>query len=338
VVFLDKNNRILVHHGINRIRHEQCSPGILALLHSSRRKTAEVNSSDLGYIVAPRLNAAGRLEDMSLGVACLLSEDKNDAEKFALELEQLNAQRREIESEMTYQAEKILPQLSLENPTIGLCVYHQDFHQGVIGILAGRLKDRYHRPVIVFSKVNETELKGSARSIQGCHLRDILALIDTKKPGLINKFGGHAMAAGLSIDENNFSLFSDIFIKTLNENIQPEILHNILLTDGELFQHELTIDSAVLLQNQLIWGQGFPEPLFQGNFIILDQKLINQKHLKLKLKSGERSQPIDAIFFNYPEHISVQHPKKLVNFVYRLSINEYLGLKSLQLIIEYVEG
>jgi len=335
VVSLDKNNRILVYHGINRIRSGACSPGILALLQTNRRKIADISPSDLGYTVAPRLNAAGRLEDMSLGVACLLSEDKTTAENYALELEQLNSQRREIESEMTYQAEKVLPQVSLENISTGLCLYHTDFHQGVIGILAGRLKDRFHRPVVVFAKVNETELKGSARSIPGCHLRDILALIDTKNPGLINKFGGHAMAAGLSIDEKSFQLFSTIFNQTLENAIQPEILNNIILTDGELQADELSIDSALLLQNQLIWGQGFPEPLFQGNFVVLDQKLINQKHLKLRLRYGESNSTIDAIAFNHPEHISAQSNKTHINIVYRLSINDYMGLKTLQLIIEH---
>lgn len=342
VVPLDKNNRILVHHGLHRIRQERCSYGIIALLQSARRKLKSLTASDLGYAIAPRLNAAGRLEDMSLGVACLLSDSLSEAQPFAAELEQLNAQRKEIESDMTQQAEKILAPLEIHDPlSSSLCLYHPEFHQGVIGILAGRLKDRYHKPAVIFAKVNDTELKGSARSIPGLHLRDLLALIHTRHPDLILKFGGHAMAAGLSIDEKNFDQFSSLFNQTVLEILQPEYLQNILLTDGELTFEELSLSSAELLETQSVWGQGFPEPLFYGQFQIIHQTLLQNKHLKLKLKpvlsqsrTPSTSLPIlDAICFNYPHQMSSSR----IHMAYKLSVNEYLGSKKLQLIIEHLE-
>lgn len=334
VVVLDKNNRILVSQGIKRIRTGLSRPGIYALLKIAKRDATRVRTADLGFAVAPRLNAAGRLEDMSLGVSCLLSHNNTDALRLASELDRLNYNRREIESDMLVQAEKIVENINLDNIPESICLYHPDFHQGVIGILAGRLKDRYHRPTFVFSKANETELKASARSIPGLHLRDILALIDTLHPDLIKKFGGHAMAAGLTILKEDFEKFSEIVNKIIQEKIDINYFENILLTDGELDNTQLNLENAQLLREYAPWGQGFPEPLFDGEFEILNQQLIQDKHLKLFLAQNLKQNPIEAILFNYGKIID--HTK--IKIAYRLDINYFNNQEKLQLIIEYVDA
>jgi len=334
VVMLDKNNRILVSHGIKRIRAGLSRPGIYALLKVAKRDAQRTRTSDLGFSVAPRLNAAGRLEDMSLGVACLLSQDDISAYRMAIELDSLNQNRREIESDMLMQAEKILEHIKFESIPESICVYHADFHQGVIGILAGRIKDRYHRPTFVFSKVNDTQLKASARSIAGLHLRDILALIDSRHPTLITKFGGHAMAAGLTIPLENFSKFSDILHQTVMEKADKNYFENVLLTDGELTESQLNIENAMLLRDCAPWGQGFSEPLFEGEFEIASQQLIQNKHLKLFLSQNKNNIPIEAMLFNYGSMLKAEKIKT----VYRLDINHFNQQQKLQLIIEYWEA
>jgi len=328
VVPLDKNNRILVHQGLKRLRQGQGSPGIYALLQTAGRQASRLSPTDLGFLIAPRLNAAGRLEDMSLGVTCLLSENKEEAKILAMQLDQLNKERREIQSDMLIQAEKLL-----EHIPEGLCLYHPDFHQGVIGIIAGKLKDRYHRPTVIFSKSNADELKGSARSIPSIHLRDLLALMDTRHPDLIKKFGGHAMAAGLTIAENQFEKFSTIFNETINQQLDEESLKNILYTDGELHTQEFTIEIAELLRDHSPWGQGFPAPLFEGNFEILQQRLLQEKHLKLVVKPVGENIAIDAIYFHHPSLLE----EKNIKLAYRLDINEYQEMKKIQLLIEYID-
>jgi single-stranded-DNA-specific exonuclease len=339
VVVLDKNNRILVSQGIKRIRSGHSRPGIYALLKISKRDKNRTRTADLGFAVAPRLNAAGRLEDMSLGVACLLSDNDIDAYRIAVELDSLNINRREIESDMLIQSEKILSEFNLENIPESICVYHPDFHQGVIGILAGRIKEKFHRPTFIFSKVNDVELKASARSIPGLHLRDILALMDTRHPTLISKFGGHAMAAGLTIRIENLDFFSKELNKTVLEKADKNNFENILLTDGELSPELFTVQTAQLLRDHLPWGQGFPEPLFEGEFDVLNQQLIQDKHLKLFLKPSSnvnQSNSIDAIVFNYGKTVDTKKTNK-IKIAYRLDINHYNDQQKLQLMIEYIE-
>ncbi|MDX2164174.1 MAG: single-stranded-DNA-specific exonuclease RecJ [Gammaproteobacteria bacterium] len=333
VVSLDKNNRILVSQGIKRIRAGLSRPGIYALLKVSRRDAQRVRTADLGFSVGPRLNAAGRLEDMSLGVACLLSSDDISAYRMAIELDSLNQNRRDIESDMLAQAEKILAHISFESVPESICLYHADFHQGVIGILAGRIKDRYHRPTVIFSKISDTELKASARSIPGLHLRDILALIDTRNPGLIKKFGGHAMAAGLSIPLEKFEKFAEVFNQTVSEKADKNYFENVLLTDGELIASQLNIENAMLLRDCAPWGQGFSEPLFEGEFGIANQQLIQDKHLKLFLTQHKNAKPIEAMLFNYGSILNTEKIKT----VYRLDVNHFNQQQKLQLIIEYWE-
>ncbi len=334
VVLLDKNNRILVSQGIKRIRAGLSRPGIYALLKVARRDAQRLRTSDLGFSVAPRLNAAGRLEDMSLGVACLLSQDDISAYRMAIELDSLNQNRREIESDMLLQAEKIVAHFELDSTPESICLYHPDFHQGVIGILAGRIKDRYHRPTFVFSKVNESQLKASARSISGLHLRDILALMDSRHPDLITKFGGHAMAAGLTIPIENYEKFATILNQTVIEKADKNKFENILLTDGELTASQLTLENAVLLRDCAPWGQGFSEPLFEGEFDIASQQLIQDKHLKLFLTPNKNTQPIEAMLFNYGSRLEAEKIKT----AYRLDINHFNQQQKLQLIIEYWEA
>lgn len=333
VVPLDKNNRILVHHGLKRIRKGEARPGIQALIQVSRRDKSKLCTSDLGFFIAPRLNAAGRLDDMSLGVSCLLSDNFDKARLIAQELETLNLERRSIESDMLKEAENSLKDFNPEKIPASFCLYHPDFHQGVIGILAGRLKERFHRPSIVFAKVSDHELKGSGRSIPHVNLRDLLALIDAHHPGLILKFGGHAMAAGLTIPLENIEKFRQIFDEYAEKTIAKEHLGNILLTDGELDSKEFSITSADLLRNHSPWGQGFPEPLFDGKFQIITQRLLNEKHLKLSLRPHNASINIDAIAFNHSELLD----QKEIQIAYRLENNEYQGTKKLQLIVLYID-
>jgi single-stranded-DNA-specific exonuclease len=333
VVPLDKNNRILVHQGLKRMQKGGARAGIQALLQVSGRDPAKLCSSDLGFFIAPRLNAAGRLDDMSLGVACLLSEDVEKSREIAKKLENLNLERRAIQSDMLNDAEVILKDFYPEKIPAAFCLYHPDFHQGVIGILAGQLKERFHRPSIVFAKVNDQELKGSARSIPYSHLRDLLALIDTRHPGLLLKFGGHAMAAGLTISVDNFKKFREIFNDTVEKMTSEEYLKNILLTDGELNAQEFTVACADLLRHHSPWGQGFPEPVFEGKFCVLDQRLINEKHLRLYLKPDNMDFRLEAIVFNYPKLIDEEN----IKIAYRLESNEYQGSKKLQLVVVHVD-
>lgn len=338
VVLLDQNNRILVYQGLLRIRHQLACPGIQALLLKSQRESSQLTTSDLAFALAPRLNAAGRLDDMSLGVECLLSHDRQTANQLATQLDQLNKDRRLIETDMLSQAEKLLENIRLdthtENIPAGICLYHADFHQGVIGILAGRLKERYHRPVIVFSKISSTELKGSARSITGVHLRDLLALIHTKNPAIISQFGGHAMAAGLTIPLKNLAVFSALFTEYLEKILTPEISKNILFTDGELTPAEFST-ATIKLFEALPWGQGFPAPLFEGKFQVLKQMLLQDKHLKLCLQLHDHAGCIyTGIMFNYGKLIPDN--TNIIHIAYRLDLNDYQGMQNIQLIIEHI--
>ncbi|MBU1215041.1 MAG: single-stranded-DNA-specific exonuclease RecJ [Gammaproteobacteria bacterium] len=326
VVKLDDNNRILVHQGLQRIRAGRACPGIQALLRIARRPASQASSYELGFIVGPRLNAAGRLEDMGLGIRCLLTDDINEANEIAAKLDALNQERRSIEADMQDTA---LATLDTFDPaeSYSLALFNKDWHQGVIGILASRLKDKFHRPVIAFARAQTGELKGSGRSIPGLHLRDALDLVSKRQPHLILKFGGHAMAAGLSIPEQALNEFSVSFESVVQEMLDSEALVRSIATDGELDAQEFSLRMARELQAQ-VWGQGFPEPLFEGEFRVQTQRIVGEKHLKLKLASPAGS--FDAIRFFHADPAP-----DTVHAVYSLSINEYNGSETLQLIVRH---
>jgi single-stranded-DNA-specific exonuclease len=326
VVKLDDNNRILVQQGLQRIRAGRPCAGIQALLHIARRQAAQASSYELGFIVGPRLNAAGRLEDMGLGIRCLLTDDAAEANDIAAKLDALNHERRSIEADMQDSA---LATLHAFDPadSFSLSLFNEDWHQGVIGILASRLKDKFHRPVIAFARSQTGELKGSGRSIAGLHLRDALDLVSKRQPHLILKFGGHAMAAGLSIREEHLSDFRQAFESIARELLDAEALVKTISTDGSLDAQEFTLSIARDLQRQ-VWGQGFPEPLFEGEFRVQSQRVVGEKHLKLKLSSPAGS--YDAIRFFHADPAP-----ETVRAVYSLSVNEYNGNETLQLIVRH---
>jgi single-stranded-DNA-specific exonuclease len=336
VVKLDYNNRILVNYGLQLIRSGKCRMLIKAMFALGKRKLENISASDLSFFIAPRINAVGRLDDMSIGVEGLLTEDVERARACAKKLDCLNNERREIENEMTLQATRILDNLQMQNDLpLGLCIFEETWHQGVLGVLASRLKDKLNRPIIAFTAINETEIRGSARSIYGVHIREVLDNIAGKNPGLINRFGGHAMAAGLSLDRENYEVFAQIFAEEVAKYAKiANDLSGIIYTDGSLSADCLDITTAELLHNAGPWGEGFSEPLFFNEFILVDQRLVGQKHLKLILRTLATKQEINAIFFNV-------NPDKWPNFrcvkakmVYRLDVNEYNGSRTLQLLIE----
>lgn len=339
LVALDANNRILVHQGLRRIRAGQCAPAIVALLELANRDFRRAVAADLGFAVAARLNAAGRLDDMSLGIACLLTDDSLEARDIARTLDQLNHERKGIESDMQAQAMEALNQLQTnlkgEMPR-GLCLFDESWHQGVIGILASRIKDRFNRPTIVFAPGSAGELKGSARSISGFHIRDALAFIDAKHPGLISKFGGHAMAAGLTITPAAFKNFRQLFDEVVSSQVNEADLQHILLSDGELSADDFNLEAATLLRDAGPWGQAFPEPLFDDVFQVLEQRLIGDKHLKLRLSKANKIMDAVAFFVDIDEWPN--HRCQTIRAAYRLDVNEYKGRQSVQLIIEYLEA
>jgi single-stranded-DNA-specific exonuclease len=338
VVPLDRNNRILVHQGLKRIRSGHCRPGITAILRVAGRNPARAQAADMGFAVGPRLNAAGRIDDMSLGIECLLAEDPDRAHELAAELDRLNRERRTIEGEMKQQAEAVLetwsPNDTDELPW-GLCLYQARWHQGVIGILASRIKERYHRPVIAFAPGGDGLLKGSARSIPGLHIRDVLDELAVQRPALLQKFGGHAMAAGMTLRENDFNAFAQAFDEVVRTHLQPDDLNAVLHSDGAITQNEMTLDTAREIMNGGPWGQGFAEPLFDGLFEVLSSRVVGEKHWKLLLCPAGGDLAIDAIAFNACETLPVM-PQR-VHAAYRLDENEWQGRISLQLRIEYMQ-
>jgi len=338
VVPLDHNNRILVAQGLARINAGKCCPGIFALLAVGGRRPGRLGTADLGFIVGPRLNAAGRLTDMTHGIECLLADSPADAERLALELDKLNRERRAIEQEMQAQALAAVQTLAIDDKTLphGLCLFDESWHQGVVGLVASRIKERTHRPVIAFALASESELKGSARSVPGLHIRDALDAIATRHPKLLTKFGGHAMAAGLSLARENFLAFTQAFDEEVARWLSDDDLEGKIFSDGELSSQDLTLDLAEHLREAGPWGQGFPEPMFDNEFEVLDQRVVGEKHLKLRLRHGGR-RAIDAIAFN-----SVADPQALpswtrVRAAYRLDVNDYQGSRQVQLVIEHLE-
>ncbi len=339
VVVLDKNNRILVHQGLQRIRAGKCRPGIKALVEVANRDCAHLTSTDLGFVVGPRLNAAGRLDDMSQGIACLLEDETIQARMIAAELDALNKERREIETGMKAQAETVLEQMALDEGDMpsALVVYREDFHQGVIGIVAGRLKDKYLKPVIAFAHQDDEIIKGSARSIPGVHIRDVLDEVNTRYPGVIEKFGGHAMAAGLSLPVAKLQDFEQAFVDIARAHMAKLDGNHALFSDGDLSSKELCLPFAHLLRQAGPFGQGFESPLFDGEFALLDQRLVGQKHLKMVLKS-DGSNEVDAIAFNVDLKSWPNAMVKRVHIAYRLDINVFRGQETVQLIVEQIEA
>ena len=326
VVKLDNNNRRFVDQGIRRIRAGQTCAGIKALYRVAGREPRKASTYDLGFVLGPRLNAAGRLEDMSLGIECLISDDENKAAQLAQQLDALNKERRELQADMQESALAGLERFEARD-RVSLCVFDPEWHQGIVGLLAGRLKDKFHRPAIAFARGNNGELKGSGRAIPGLHLRDALDLIAKKSPTLISKFGGHAAAAGLSIREESFADFAEQFEITVAQLLSPADLEQLIETDGDLTVTEMKLPLARDLAGQ-VWGQGFPAPLFQGIFNVANQRIVAEKHLKLKLTQGNHE--FDAIYFSHTEPMP-----KIVLCIYRLAINEYLGLEDVQLTLEH---
>lgn len=337
VVQLDQNNRILVHQGIERIRRGLCSPGISALLEVSKREQARVVASDFGFGVGPRINAAGRMAEMGAGIECLLSETLEQARPQAATLERINRERREVEGEIREEAEQIIASLQIEESkhAAGVALYQSHWHEGVIGIVAGRIKEQLHRPTVVFAKGEDGVLKGSARSIPGLHLRDLLDVISKRESGLIIKFGGHAMAAGLSIREADFERFRHSFEQQVTEWATEDLLEEVLQVDGALTAKECSLESAALLQQAGPWGQGFPEPCFRNLFQLERWRIVGERHLKLWVKDPRNGVVLDAIAFNQAEVVLPESGGEL-DLVYRLDINRWQGRESLQLMVEAV--
>jgi single-stranded-DNA-specific exonuclease len=336
---LDKNNRILVHQGLQRIRAGQCRPGIRALLEVAKRDPQSLVASDLGFAVGPRLNAAGRLDDMSFGIECLLTEDYAKALQMAVELDSLNQERRHIEVDMQQQALQALEKLQLkEDLPLGLCLFDPNWHPGVAGLLASRIKERLHRPVIVFTPSHNQELKGSARSVAGLHIRDVLDTVATRHPDLLSKFGGHAMAAGLSIEQEKYQPFCQAFDAEVRRHLRSADLQGKIYSDGELNSGQFSLETAMMLRAAGPWGQAFPEPLFDGIFNIIDQRLVGQKHLKLTLQAIDHAGFLDAIAFNIDYNHWPNHRCEQIRAAYRLDINAFRGLSKVQLLIEYLEA
>jgi len=352
VVTLDHNNRVLVAQGLRRIRAGRCVPGIRALLEAAGRRIEQISASDLGFAVAPRLNAAGRLTDMSIGIACLLADDVGVATRLAGELSRLNEERREIEQRMQLEAVDIAAGMRVDaagSEAVGLCLFDETWHQGVVGLVAGRIKDRLHRPVVAFARGEDGVLRGSARSIAGVHIRDALDSIAARHPGLLVKFGGHAMAAGMTLLESDLERFRGAFAAEIAARADAETLTGVVHSDGELLDAELSVDTARMLRGGGPWGQGFPEPVFDGEFNVVDSRIVGTRHLKLQLRPvpGGRdvsardvagraagSRAIDAIAFGFiggaAEGVAMG-PGKLLRVAYRLEINEYRGVESVQL-------
>lgn len=340
VVPLDANNRILVHQGLARIRAGRCRPGIRALLEVARRPAERLASTDLGFIIGPRLNAAGRLDDMSLGIECLLTDDEQAARDMAGELDSLNRDRKAIEQGMQQQALQMLDSASLQESELpfGLCLFDPQWHQGVIGILASRLKERYHRPVIAFADAGDGQIKGSARSIAGLHIRDALDSVAAANPGLISKFGGHAMAAGLSLPSAHFADFCAAFDREVRRHLSAEDLTGRLLCDGELAVDEFNLQLAAALRDAGPWGQHFPEPGFHGEFNLIQQRLVGERHLKMVLQPNGGTEVLDAIAFNIDPEVWPDPTIRRARLVYSLDVNEYRGRQSLQLMVRHLQA
>ena len=335
VVPLDSNNRILVEQGLRRIRSGQCSSGVMALLRVAKKDYQQTNSQDLGFACGPRLNAAGRLDDMSLGIECLLTDSIETAMDLASELDEMNRLRRELESGMKEDALKQLDSVDLDNSKLPpiICLFHEEWHQGIVGIIAARIRERYYRPCIIFAPGTEGEIKGSGRSIPGIHMRDIIDRVATINPGLVEKFGGHAMAAGLSLKTEDYSAFNQAVSDVVTDQVNISVFKEELLSDGELEPEFFSLTAAQELSQRVPWGQGFPAPVFDDVFEIVERRILKEIHLKYTLRKKGQSGVLAAIVFNVePEKWPV--PGDNAHLLYQLSVNEYNGQRSLQIMIQ----
>ena len=342
VVPLDYNNRILVSQGLQRIRAGVARPGIKALLEVAGKSAQKIVANDFGFALGPRLNAAGRLDDMSLGIQCLMCESESLAREMAMQMDDLNRDRKSIESGMQHEAMTMLQKvLNADENSLpwGVCLFDETWHQGVIGILASRIKDKYYRPTIVFADAGDGEIKGSARSIQGFHIRDALDAIASRYPVLLQKFGGHAMAAGMSLTRDNFSAFAQAFDEEVRRQLTEENLSALVLSDGELTTQDFNLTLAQQLRESGPWGQHFPEPIFDGEFFLIQQKILGEKHLKMTLGvDAQGQQLVDAIAFNIDPKLWPNTQAKKVKVAYRLDVNEFRGNKTVQLMVDYIEA
>ncbi|HEY0943042.1 MAG TPA: single-stranded-DNA-specific exonuclease RecJ [Steroidobacter sp.] len=343
LVPLDRNNRILVHQGLRRIRAGRCIAGIRALLEAANCIAGNVVAADLGFQIGPRLNAAGRLDDMSIGIQCLLTDDPNTARLLAARLTQLNSDRKELELQMQQEALMAIADMRAEDPQLplGLCLFDESWHQGVVGLVASRVKDRVHRPVIALARADANTLKGSARSVPGVHIRDVLDAVATRHPGLIEKFGGHAMAAGLTLPAAALETFRAELDAEVRRWMSVEDTIGVVHSDGVLQHDELTLDVARLLQQAGPWGQAFPEPLFDGCFEVRNVRILGERHLKLEVRAdghNGRTASCEAIAFRHFDHDDAPQvqPDSRVELAYRLDVNRYNGAERLQLVVEYL--
>ena len=337
VVPLDANNRILVHQGLERIRAGRARPGLKAILEVAKRDHTRITSTDLGFILGPRLNAAGRLDDMSLGIECLLTDDANAARAMAAQLDEMNQDRKSIEQGMQREALAQLKELPVDSMPFGLCLFDPEWHQGVIGILASRLKERYFRPTFAFADAGDGLLKGSGRSVPGFHIRDALSVVAAQHPDLIAKYGGHAMAAGLTLPVANFEQFSQAFDAEVRRQLREEDLTGRLLSDGSLTVEEFHLELARALRNAGPWGQHFPEPLFHGVFELVEQRIVGERHLKVVLKTECGSVKLDGIAFGIDRDVWPNPTIRWVELAYKLDLNEFRGNETVQLMIAHIE-
>jgi single-stranded-DNA-specific exonuclease len=339
VVVLDQVNRILVHQGILRIRSAKAHPGIQALIAQAGKQFSSINSADLGFALGPRLNAAGRMDDMSLGIQCLLTEDAGLAKEMAEQLDELNQDRKAVEAQMKHEAMSLLDSMHMldeHHLPAGVCLFEKEWHQGVIGILASRIKDRLHRPVVAFASADKGDIKGSARSIPGVHIRDVLSEIAVAHPQILSKFGGHAMAAGMSIKMHDYPVFALAFDKVVARHLDSVDLEQKIFSDGQLSENEMSLEFSEQLKNAGTWGQGFPEPVFDGVFDVIQCRIVGQQHLKFVLRLPQCELLIDAIAF-FVERPEQWLGTRSIMAAYKLDINEYRGNRSVQLMLQYIE-
>ncbi len=339
VVALDQTNRILVHQGLLRIRSGKAHPGIQALINQAGKQFREISSTDLGFALGPRINAAGRMDDMSLGIQCLLTDDAALAKTMAEQLDQLNQDRKEVEAQMKHEAMSLLDEMKMldeKHLPAGVCLFEKYWHQGVIGILAGRIKDRLHRPVVAFASVDKGEIKGSARSIPGVHIRDVLSEIAVAHPQILSKFGGHAMAAGLSIQMHDYPVFALAFDEVVAKHLDSIDLEQKIYSDGQLSDQEMSMAFTEQLKDAGTWGQGFPEPVFDGVFDVIQCRVVGQQHLKFVLRRPNSELLVDAIAF-FVEKTEQWLGTRSIKAAYKLDVNEFRGNRSLQLMLQYIE-
>lgn len=342
VVPLDRNNRILVQEGLRRCRAGAASAGLMALARVAGCRLVELSTRQLGHQIAPRLNAAGRIDDMSIGIRCLLTDDAAEAIALAGELDRLNRERREIEARMRDEATIAVRRLNLSEGSLppGLALYDPGWHAGIIGLVASRMKERLNRPVVAFAPAGDDELRGSARSVEGVHVRDALEAIATRHPELIERFGGHAMAAGLTLRPGMLSRFAEAFSEEVGRQLTPEQMQGVLVTDGELAAAEITLETARALESGGPWGQAFPEPLFEGEFEVVDTRLVGERHLKLWVRPETAARPIEAIAFGHFDEAGATRPSAgmRVRLAYRLQSTTFGGTARAEMLAEYLQS